>query len=343
MVFNSRTDSSISLEPVVTSKQSDMCNQGIATREQWVVVAVLTYGRAKMLGHLLVEFAKLTQPVATRVTLLVIDNHEKGCARAVFDTHAPSLNDARYVQEKRRGIPVARNRAIAEAIEMGADALCFIDDDEFPDPDWLHHLLGCWKSSGAQLIGGPVRVAPADPASGAWCAFLTRSLASRGVRKYRATARAAASGKRFTVVTNNWLCDLDWLKRGGVRFDEQLLVSGGSDTVFHRAAKAAGCTTAWCPEAIVHEIIPVDRLTLGYQFSRAAAQSINHFRMKNKRLTPLVSAIAVINASVRCVLASLLLVVPIYGWASPVLAVRSFGWSYGRLMALRGARSKLYA
>jgi GT2 family glycosyltransferase len=320
-----------------------MCDEGITTREQWVVVAVLTYGRAKTLGHLLVEFAKLTPPRATRVTLLVIDNHEKGCARAVFDVHASSLGDARYVQEKRRGIPVARNRAITEAIEMGADALCFIDDDEFPAPDWLLHLVGCWKSTGAQLVGGPVQVAPADPASGAWCCFLTRSLAARGVRKYRATARAAASGNRFTVVTNNWLCDMDWLVRKGVRFDEQLLVSGGSDTVFHRAAKAAGCTTAWCPEAVVYEIIPVDRLTLGYQFRRASAQSINHFRMKNKRLTLRVSAIAVTLASVRCVLATLLLVFPIYGCASPVIAVRSFGWSHGRLMALRGARSKLYA
>lgn len=343
MAFNTRTGSSLSLEAVVTTRQSDMRNEGITPRESWVVVAVLTYGRAKTLGHLLVEFARIAPPPATRVTLLVIDNHEKGCARAVFDNHAPSLQDARYVQEKRRGIPVARNRAITEAIEMGADALCFIDDDEFPDPDWLHHLVGCWKSSGAHLVGGPVRVAPPEPALGAWRGFLTRSLASRAVRKYDATARAAANGKRFTVVTNNWLCDLDWLVRKGVRFDEQMLVSGGSDTVFHRAAKAAGCTTAWCPEAVVYEIMPADRLTLGYQFRRAAAQSINHFRMKNKRITFRVFAIAVINAAVRCVLATLLLVVPIYGCASPVIAVRSFGWSYGRLMALRGARSKLYA
>jgi GT2 family glycosyltransferase len=343
MAFNSLTGNSLSLEAAMPDRQADMGNEGIATREPWVVVAVLTYGRAKTLGQLLVEFARLMPPRATRVTLLVIDNHEKGCARAVFDIHATSLHDARYVQEKRRGIPVARNRAIAEAIEMGADALCFIDDDEFPDPYWLHHLVGCWKSSGAHLVGGPVWVAPPEPSIGAWHGFLTRSLAARAVRKYRATARAAASGKRFTVVTNNWLCDLRWLARKGVRFDEQLLVSGGSDTVFHRAAKAAGCVTAWCPEAVVYEIVPVGRLTLGYQFHRAAAQSINHFRMKNKRLTLRVSATAVCIAFVRCVLAGLLLVFPIYGCASPVIAIRSFGWSYGRLMALRGARSTLYA
>lgn len=311
--------------------------------ESWVVVAVLTYGRAETLNRLLVEFARLVPPQATRVTLLVVDNNEKACGRAVYDTHASLLDDARYVHEKQRGIPVARNRAVSEAIEMGADALCFIDDDEFPDPHWLHHLVNCWRSSGACLVGGPVWVAPPEPAIGAWRGFLTRSLAARATRKYLATARAAAKGKRFTVVTNNWLCDLQWLVREGIRFDEQLLFSGGSDTVFHRAAKAAGCATAWCPEAVVYEIVPVERLTLGYQFHRAAAQSINHFRMKNQRLTARVSAIVVLNVAVRCMLGGLLLIAPVYGSASPVIAVRSFGWSYGRLMALRGVRSKLYA
>jgi GT2 family glycosyltransferase len=309
----------------------------------YVVVAVLTCGRAETLRRFFIEFARLIPPRATRVTLLVIDNHEKGSARAIFDEHAPSLDDARYVHERKRGIPVARNHAISEAIGLGADVLCFIDDDEFPDPDWLRNLVGCWKSSGAHLVGGPVRVAQAKPDIGAWRGFLTRSLASRAERKYSRTARAAVRGKRFTVVTNNWLCDLHWLVRAGVRFDEQMLFTGGSDTMFHRAAKAAGCVTAWCPDAIVHEIIPVERLTLGYQFHRAAAQSINHFRMKNERITAWISFIALLNATVRCSLASILIVVPIYGQASPVIAVRSFGWSYGRLMALRGARSNLYA
>ena len=133
-----------------------------------------------------------------------------------------------------------------------------------------------------------------------------------------------------------------WLAREGIRFDEELLFSGGSDTMFHRAAKAAGCTTAWCPEAVVYEIVPVERLTLSYQFRRAAAQSINHFHMKNKRITPGISAMVLLNVTVRCTLGSLLIFAPVYGSASPVIAIRSFGWSYGRLMALRGARSKLY-
>jgi hypothetical protein len=181
------------------------------------------------------------------------------------------------------------------------------------------------------------------PGIGVWPSFLTQSLAGRAKRKYRATALAAAKGRRFTVVTNNWLCDLRWLVREDIRFDEQMLLSGGSDTMFHRKAKAAGCITAWCPEAIVHETMPPERLTLRYQFHRAASQSINHFRMKNSRISAITASITVINLVIRSVLGGILLIVPIYGWASPVIAVRSLGWSYGRLMALHGAQSKLYA
>jgi hypothetical protein len=65
--------------------------------------------------------------------------------------------------------------------------------------------------------------------------------------------------------------------------------------------------------------------------------------MKNSRISASVASIAMLNVVVRSVLGVLLLVFPIYGRASLVIAVRSLGWSYGRLTALHGARSKLYA
>ena len=42
--------------------------------------------------------------------------------------------------EGRRGIPQARNAAVAVALER-ADFVAFIDDDEVPSPLWLAELL----------------------------------------------------------------------------------------------------------------------------------------------------------------------------------------------------------
>jgi len=313
-----------------------------ATQEPTVVVAALAYKRPDLLETLLTAFAGLRPPKGARAVFLIVDNDDAGSARATVEAARRVLPGLRYVIEGRKGIPVARNRALDEALAIGADALCFIDDDEYPDVAWLDNLVACWKSTGLQLIGGPVVVAPAPAGANAWQRFINDSLAARAVRRNRSTARAAAAGRRFTVVTNNWLCDLAWQRGAGVRFDERLLVSGGSDTAFFRAARLAGCRTGWCPEAVVLETSLPERLSMAYQFRRAASQSMHHFAMKAPKRGVANVASTVLVAAMRAVLGLALLVVPVFGIASPVIGVRSLGWSLGRIQALRGGRSTLY-
>jgi subfamily B ATP-binding cassette protein MsbA len=308
-----------------------------------VVVAVLTFQRPETLANLLAAYAELDPPAGAVATLLVVDNDAAASARGVVEAWQGRIPGLRYVVEPRAGIPVARNRALDEARALGADALCFIDDDEYPDRRWLAELVAAWQATGADLLGGPVRVAAPPAGSSRWQRFVNTSLAARGRRKERDAARDAARGRCRTIVTNNFLCDLRGIGRHGLRFDEALLVTGGSDTDFFRRAVAAGCRTAWCPTAIVHETIEAERLSLRYQFRRGSFQSLNHFHMKQVTVTPLVAAITFGNAVLRALLGAILLVVPVYGRASLVMAVRSLGWSVGRVSALRGGRSTLYA
>ena len=311
-------------------------------KTETVLVAALTYKRPEMLETLLAGFRRITAPPSANLIFLVVDNDEACSARTSVEAASRTGIDLRYVTEPRRGIPAARNRAIDEALAIGAECLCFIDDDEYPDMHWIECLLSCREKTGAQLLGGPVEVAPATADATLWQRWINASLAARAVRRNRMTARAAATGRRYTIVTNNWLCDMAWLREAGIRFDERLLVSGGSDTAFFRSARAAGCRTDWCPRAIVHETMTPDRLTMSYQFHRAASQSMHHFAMKQRKndLRRVVSTLAV--AFLRALLGVLLLFIPVFGKASPVMAVRSMGWSFGRLKALSGGRSRLY-
>lgn len=313
-----------------------------ATRERSIVVAALTYRRPDMLGPLLEAFARIERPQGWRVTLLVIDNDDTGSARHVVAAIRSGVGDVGYVVEPCRGIPVARNRAIAEALDLGAAALCFIDDDECPHREWLVRLVGCWQATGADLVGGPVRLAPPPVGCTRWQRWVHRSLASWTRRKNRKAARQAAAGRRVAIYTNNWLCDLDWLRRSGVRFDERLLVSGGSDSVFHRDATAAGCTAAWCPEAVVYETIEPERLSLRYQFHRGVSQSINHFRIRTPRVTARVALVTTAAAVLKAAISLGVMIVPVFGRASPLVAVRGLGWSLGRLKGLCGRESQLY-
>jgi succinoglycan biosynthesis protein ExoM len=307
-----------------------------------VVIAVLTYKRPEMLGKLLSEYASISHPQNTRLTVLVIDNDEKRSAEPIKKVWCQRIGDLLYVVEERRGIPVARNRAIDESLALGADALCFIDDDEYPDKQWIVNLVECWKNSGAQLVGGPVVVAPPAHAATTWQKMINASLASRQLRKNRMAAKAAIRSARYTIVTNNWLCDLKWLMKSGLRFNESLLTTGGSDTDFFRRARAQSCVTAWCPQAIVFETMGPERLSMAYQFKRGAYQSMTNFRIKTPHPSAMVILPTLLIAAMRVVLGVLLLIFPVFGRASPVMAVRSLGWAVGRAMAIFGGTSQLY-
>lgn len=306
-----------------------------------IVIAVLTYRRADTLEQLLRSVALLDLVPDTKTTLLVIDNDAEQSAREQVNSAAFNAVEVKYIVELSRGIPIARNRALTEAEGLGGDFLCFIDDDEYPAKDWLIKLMGTQRSTGAHLVGGPVRVAPAHRSVGWWKSCINISLACRALRKERKVAKAALAGRKYTIVTNNWLADLHWLADRNIRFDERHRYSGGSDTAFFRTCLRNGCRVAWSSGAIVYETIIPERLSLSYQYRRGMAQSTNHFHMKTeerKLSVPVTVGIAI----TRTILGAVLLVLPVYGRASPVSALRSIGWGVGRLNALRGGRSNLY-
>jgi len=64
--------------------------------------------------------------------------------------------------------------------------------------------------------------------------------------------------------------------------------------------------------------------------------------MKNPHVSFTVVVRTLGVASVKVILAILLAVIPIFGIASAVIAVRSLGWSVGRIQALVGRESELY-
>ena len=81
-----------------------------------VVVAVLTFRRPDLLANFLEAYAAIDLPDDCDVTLLVVDNEASGSGRMTFDLYRDRIPGARYVVEPRVGIPVARNRALSEAL-----------------------------------------------------------------------------------------------------------------------------------------------------------------------------------------------------------------------------------
>ena len=225
-----------------------------------VVVAVLTYRRpddlAAVLPLLDAEAAGAegaggaAAGRASRVGVLVVDNDPDAGARGQVTALAAELGTdrVRYVHEPRSGIAAARNRALDEAGDH--DVLVFVDDDERPCEGWLGLLLATHAEHGGCGVVGPV-VSDFEVPLDDW-------VARGGFFDRRRLPTGTTTG---VAATNNLLLDVAAVRRAGVRFDERLGLSGGSDTLFTRRLVAAEGPLVWCDEAVVTDVVPAARTT----------------------------------------------------------------------------------
>jgi glycosyltransferase involved in cell wall biosynthesis len=308
-------------------------------RHPIIIVAALTYRRPEMLTQLLLSLSVLERPDGWEVWFLIVDNDPGGSGRPAIDAvtvrYGGSLH---YVVESEPGIPFARNRALREAIDRGAALLCFLDDDEIPDPRWLRELLAHRDATDAVLIGGPTRLLPPTDPLGPWKRFLARSLLARSEFLESYLARCARQGRLVKLATNNWMADLAWVRDHDLRFDTAMRFTGGSDTAFLYALQAKGGKASWCTRAIVHERLQPERLSLGYQFRRAKLQALVQAQLK-----PQSALWLLLTQPIRVMLGVALMIFPVYGRASFALGLERIGRAVGRLSSLWGARSLLYS
>ncbi|MDN3497541.1 glycosyltransferase [Planococcus sp. APC 4015] len=215
-----------------------------------VVVAIPSFRRPDQLAGLLDALADQVAPVGARI--VVIDNDPEGSAAAVAVARSVT-----HVIEPARGLAAVRNRALDEAAD--ASAIIFIDDDELPAEDWLTTLVGRWRDSGAAAVSGRVETVFPEGFRDAW---ITDGGFFRRVRFDDGAHQAAAA-------TNNLLLDLDFVRRHGLRFDEEFGLSGGEDIFFTKQLVRAGGTIVSCPDALVHDVVDPTRLNRRWVLRRA--------------------------------------------------------------------------
>jgi GT2 family glycosyltransferase len=290
----------------------------------------------------------MRMPEGVEPVFVLVENERGPTLSEVIDAFRTRVSPAEVIHEHepRLGIPFARNRVLDVALRRGCDLLAFIDDDETADSRWLEELCGTQRRRGLDLVGGPVRVKPCPDDANAWERVIWKGLVHRFARIEAAALGHYRRGTddRVTVVTNNWLADLNFIRRHGLRFDESIGFSGGSDTRFFRQARAAGARTGWAPQAFVHELWPRERLTAGYQYRRGRDQAIASFRNKHPVRTPWIVIRSVGYIVCKLVSFAVLLVFSLLdGGRSLVRALRALGFAAGRLRALLGSRSSHYA
>lgn len=215
------------------------------------IIAVPTFRRPKRLCHLLLALSRLERH--EDVALLIADNDPVERAgmlvgTAVAEAGFPVPIDIIVVPEP--GLCHVRNAIAARALGHGSmRRLAMIDDDEWPEPQWLAELLRVQTETDAAIVAGPVRPAFEQSTPG-W---------AEETLVFRPEDRAEGPADML-YASNNLLVTRQALETlGAPWFDPAFNRSGGEDLDFLTRLKAAGQSFAWAPGARVSEWVGPER------------------------------------------------------------------------------------
>lgn len=293
-----------------------------------------------MLQRCLESIAAQKVPPDWRVSVLVIDNDPQGSpAPAIRQWMEVCPLEVEYLCEPQRGIPYARNLACRRSLELGADWLAFIDDDEEALPGWLMAYAQAIRCFEAEVYTGPVRYEMPEH----YAAYL----GNRGLQHCpdgTLLPRAATSNVLMSTV----LLRPPW----SMQFDTRMAFTGGSDSDFFTCSVFRGARIVCVNHAQVSEPVMENRLTLRWRLNRQFRSSANRMytQYKLKGALPTVCqgfgevVVRLLRGSLR------LITVPVYGamrgragcmhaWYH---CLRHFAKAFGTLSGLFGVQPRTY-
>ena len=226
-----------------------------------VVIAIPTYKRPKSLERLLDAIAGLKTDAD--ISVLVADNDAQ--AHQGFDLCARRAPLYRWplkaVIEETRGIAQTRNRLMAEALQGQAEFIAMIDDDEWPEEDWITQLLTTRRAFDADAVQGSVIFVAAGTSPVPDIRHATGPVAMpEGAGNLLLHRRAVET------MAAPW-------------FDPAFALTGGEDFDFFMRLKRAGRCFAWCDEARALGDVPAVRRELGWALRRAYSNGNSDMRV----------------------------------------------------------------
>ena len=209
-----------------------------------------------------------------RFEVIVIDN------ASTDDTATVAASaGARCVREEKLGLSHARNRGIAEA---KGEFIAFIDDDAWPEPDWLKELEQAFTDPSVACAGG--RVIPAWKTLSGWPDWLhERLIGFFTVVDYPDYRKL--SYPDYPAGTNMAFRKSILAEVGG--FNAELGRSGaslqsGEETDLCLRIEQAGNSIVHTPDAVVHHHVHEGRLTREWVRERCHCQGVSSAIIEKK-------------------------------------------------------------
>jgi glucosyl-dolichyl phosphate glucuronosyltransferase len=240
-----------------------------------LTIAIPTHNRAASVRETLASIVALQLPDGIEADCLVIDNASTdGTANAVDELARSAHFPVRRVLEPRLGSSFARNRAVDET---QSEFLFFIDDDAIAERDWAAKLLSAMETRRLDAVCGMVLPQwPSEPPP-----WLGPSLwVKLAVHNRRAIESAPTSAAE--TLDNYFSANVGFRRSAFERFGkfrEDLGVVGGNpisgeDTELFARIMARGGAMGFALDAIVHHMIPPERMTRAYLRRKSFAYGV---------------------------------------------------------------------
>ena len=283
-----------------------------------ICICICTYQRPQYLKRLISRLSSQETGGLFAYSIVVADNDRLRSAEPVVrELAASSSIPIHYCVESQRNIALARNKAVSNA---SGDFIAFIDDDEFPEKDWLFSLFSTCENYGVDGVLGPVRRHFDEPPP-RWLLksrFYDRQVIPTGTTVHWQEARTGNALLRKKVLDSTEPHFLPHFR-------------SGEDRDFFRRKIEQGYKFIWSADGVVYETVPPARWKRRYMLRKAL------LRGASVSLAPTCGAVSIAKS---------LLAVPVYAVALPFAAfvghhhfmsllVRMFD-HLGKLLALMG-------
>lgn len=220
---------------------------------QKILIGIGTYKRNELLANALKHIAMLEVPEGCELLVAISDNNLNREAFSVFEQVKDSFPFGLYYEhEPSKSIAAVRNAVLKKALDIKADYIAFIDDDEYPKSSWiktLYETMHKYNADGA--TSEPVLLI-----NGQECKW-----------PYKIRRRKNGQVRKFCI-TNSVIFKSEIIQDSDMRFDTAYGLMTGEDIDFFTRASNKGFKFVWCDKALLYDICPEERLSVEWLMDR---------------------------------------------------------------------------
>ena len=227
-------------------------------------IALCTRNRPQMLTTCINSIKSLEIPPNCKLHLVIVENNETpDCKHLVQDLmkSSPQIGYT-YCLEERLGLSMARNTSLESAIMSNPDWICFLDDDQFVERDWLISYHNIIQTNLADVYSGTVNyvlpndIQPEDLPVWFKFPFSNYEYQNLIIQESAGTGNTIAKASYFNGQPYEF------------RFDEKHQFTGAEDfELFKRISNSGGIIRHYS-EAVANEIIALERISIKWMIKK---------------------------------------------------------------------------